>query len=164
MLIYGRSTQSIAEGIHKSTKEAQEIVDSFYTAFPTVKQWSDKTVADAQKCGYVETWGGRRRYIKNIQLQPYTFEYVDNRPQNFNPLSFDSGEEYSTEVPEDIQDYYLKKLRGCKWYKEKESIKQEALHEGIKIHDNGKYLAEAIRQCVNSRIQGKPNRLTALIH
>ena len=114
----------------------------------------DKTVEFARNNGYVETFYGRRRYIKNIQLPDYEFEYVDKKPRNFDPLNFDTDEEYTTEV--DIQDInkYTKLLSECKGYKDKESVKQRAFAEGIKIHDNGGFLAEAIRQCVNSKIQG----------
>src|SRR5699024_6143014 len=59
-----------------------------------------------------------------------------------------------TEVLEEDKEYYLKKLRNCKGYKDKERIKQQALQEGIKIHDNGGYIAEAERKCVNTKIQG----------
>lgn len=153
-ICYGRGAASIAEQIGKSTKEAQQIIDKFYAAFPTVKEWSDKTVEFAKKNGYVETWYGRRRYIKDIQLPEYTFELINSRPQNFNPLSFDENETYSTEVCEEDKQYYTNKLNKCYGYMEKQQIKQSAEREGIRIHDNSGKVAEAVRQCVNSRIQG----------
>ena len=37
---------------------------------------------------------------------------------------------------------------------QKEAIKAQARQEGIEIKDNGGYIADAERQCVNARIQG----------
>ena len=153
-LMYGRGAPAIAEQIGKTTKEAQKIIDSFYSAFPTVKKWMDEVVRQAKKDGYVETFYGRRRYIPDITLDDYTFELTQGVNKNFNPLNFDDDEEYSTEVSEEDREYYLKKLRSCKNYKDKERIKQQALQEGIRIHDNGGYIAEAERKCVNTKIQG----------
>lgn len=151
--MYGRGPSSIAEQIHKSTKEAQEIINGFYKGFPTVKDWMDKVVEDAKKCGYVETFYGRRRYIKDIELEDYTFELTTGVNSNFNPFDFDDDEDTTSVLPED-KEYYLKRLRNCGNWKDKERIKQEALSEGIKIHDNEGYIAEAVRKCVNTKIQG----------
>lgn len=153
-IMYGRGAQSIAEQLHCSTKEANEIINGFYRAFPTVKSWSDNTVEFARKNGYVETFYGRRRYIKNITLPDYEFSYIDNKPRNFNPLAFDVEDDYTDSVDEKDIIKYTRLLNDCVRYTEKEGIKQRAFAEGIKIHDNGGYLSEAIRQCVNSRIQG----------
>lgn len=153
-LMYGRGPQSIAEQIGKSVKEAQEIIDNFYNAFPTVRKWMNGVVAQAKKDGYVETFYGRRRNIPDILLDDYTFELTQGVNKNFNPLDFDGDEESTTEVLEEDKQYYLKKLRNCRSYKDMERIKQQALQEGIKIHDNGGYIAEAERKCVNTKIQG----------
>ena len=160
--MYGRGAPAIAEQIGKSTKEAQQIIDSFYNAFPTVKKWMDSVVAQARKDGYVETFYGWRRYINDIQLEDYTFELVSGANKNFNPLNFDDDGENDTEVLEEDKEYYLKKLRSCRSYKDKERIKQQALQEGIKIHDNGGYIAEAERKCVNTKIQGGAANQTKL--
>ena len=52
-LMYGRGVASIAEQIHGTVEEAQEIIDNFYNEFPKVKQWMDDSVAFAKKNGYV---------------------------------------------------------------------------------------------------------------
>lgn len=137
-----------------SVKEAQEIVDIFFDGFPAVKPWMDKVVSEARKCGYVDTFYGRRRYIKDIQLPDYDFEYVNKAPKEFNPLDFDNADDYTNEVDKEDIKYYTDRLNKCVRYQDKERVKKEALAEGIRIHDNGKKLAEAIRKCVNSKIQG----------
>lgn len=52
-LMYGRGVASIAEQIHGTVEEAQEIIDNFYNEFPKVKQWMDDSVSFAKKNGYV---------------------------------------------------------------------------------------------------------------
>lgn len=44
-------------------------------------------------------------------------------------------------------------------YYQKKKIIEQAEKDGITILDNGGFIAEALRQCVNSTIQGEPNRL-----
>jgi len=66
------------------------------------------------------------------------------------------------EVPENIVLMYIKKLRTCRTRFEKQSIKNQAKDKGIIIKDNGGYIAEARRQCVNSRIQGSAADQTKL--
>ena len=152
-IMYGRGVNSIAEQLNCSLNEANDIVESFYKAFPTVKQWMDNTVEFAKNNGYVETFYGRRRYIKNIQLPEYEFELTSLRPTNFNPLSFDDVLE-TREVSDTEKQYYLNKLKSCNSKRMRDNIKAEALSQGIKIRDNNGFVSEAVRQCVNSRIQG----------
>ena len=45
---------------------------------------------------------------------------------------------------------------------EKETIKAKAKEEGILIKDNGGFIAEATRQCVNARVQGSAADMTKL--
>lgn len=153
-VMYSRGVNSVAEGIGRSKQEAQKIIDDFFNGFPTVKPWMEETNQFAIKNGYVETFTGRRRYIENIQLPEYEFSYIDNKPKDFNPLSFDLLDEYTNEVPDVDKIKYIKLLKNCKGYKDKESIKQRLFSEGIKVKDNTAKVAEALRECVNSRIQG----------
>lgn len=153
-VMYGRGANSIAEQLNCTTKEANDIIQSFYKAFPTVKDWMDKTVADAKKNGFVETFYGRRRYIDGITLPEYEFTVTSQQPNNFNPLSFSDDVQLKTELSDFEKVQYIKKLNNCRGWKEREMVKMEASKNGVKIKDNGGYIANATRQCVNSRIQG----------
>lgn len=150
-LMYGRGASSIAEQMGISTKEAQGVIDSFYESFPKVKKWMVKTEEDAKHTGYVCTVWGRRRHVKDMMLEPYTFEVVGGRPDNFTPFFEDVAvEDEST----DLIESFKREISRCKGWKEILNVKQKALSQGIKIHDNGGYISQAQRQCVNSRIQG----------
>lgn len=142
-------------------KEAQALTDKFFAGFPTVKNWMDKTKNDAKKTGYVETLWGRQRKIPDITLPPYTYESTGTMPVNFNPLDF-SGGEASKEVPQNIKDYFNERLSKARGFNEVNQIKIEAANKGIRIKDNTAFIAEAERQCINSRVQGGAADLSKL--
>ena len=158
-IMYGRSAASVAEQMGISTRAAQEIIDNFYKEFPKVKKWMDESVSFARDNGYVETLWGRKRRLPDMQKPLYEFESVSSKPKNFNPL-FDDVEIYDDN--EDVIQYYKDKIYSCKNFRDKMYIKQQALKDGIKIIDNGGYISEATRQCVNSRIQGSAADMTKI--
>lgn len=148
-IMYGRGPSSIAEQIGSSVEEAQSIIDNFYRGFPAVKKWTEKTEQDAKINGYVEDLWGRRRRLPDIQLPKYTIRYKC-KSQEFNPLLGSKGLLSNNSLLEN----YEQKLQKCRSRKEYEKIKFEADTEGISITDNGGFIAQAERQCVNARIQG----------
>lgn len=163
-VLYGRGEASIGEQLHCTAKKAKEIKESVFKGFPAIKQFEQDSLLLAEELGYVTTVCGRKRRLPDLQLPEYEFKWKDGAPPDDDLLDFDdmNTPEYNTdEVPEDIQRYYTKKLQKA-WFKDKPQIKQEALEEGILIIDNGGKIADATRQCVNSRIQGSAADLTKL--
>ena len=152
-IMYGRGVPSIAEQIHSTTEEAQKIVDDFYEAFPTIKQYTEKVQEDAKRNGFTTTAWGRRRYLKHIQDEMYEFKYNDNRQVDFNPL-FTSTSAIHKEVPQEIKDAYISQLEMSKSSFKRNKIIEDAKKEGINIYNNQSFIAEALRQCLNSVIQG----------
>lgn len=148
-IMYGRGPASIAEQIHSSLQEAQSIIDNFYSGFPKVKDWVTKTEADAKELGYVEDLWGRRRRLPDIQLPKYTIK-DNNSNSSFNPLLYSSGKNMRSNLVEQ----YEKKLDGIRTRQEYNAIKKQAQDEGITIVDNGGFISQAQRQCVNARVQG----------
>lgn len=65
-VIYGISPFGLTQMIPVSQKEARVYIDKFYENYPKVREFFDKTIADCEKNGYVETMFGRRRYIGGI--------------------------------------------------------------------------------------------------
>lgn len=119
----------------------------------------------AETLGYVTTVCGRKRRLPDMQLPEYEFRWKDGAPPDDDLLDFSdmNAPVYNeTEVPDDIQDYYLRKLSKVWKYTDKANIVKEAAEEGIVIVDNGGKIADATRQCVNSRIQGSAADLTKL--
>lgn len=160
-IMYGRGAKAIAEQLNCSTKEAQKIVDTFYTEFPKVKKWMNDVLDHAHEYGYVETAWGRKRRLPDVQLEPYEFELMAGGPSTFDPLSWeeDQGE---AEVDPAVKKKYIKQLEKTWGGKEKRDIIMRAREEGIKITDNSGKIADAERQCVNSIIQGSAADMTKL--
>ena len=119
-----------------------------------MKKWMDKVVAEAHITGFVETAWGRKRRLPDLLLEPYEFEMLDGQPADFDPLSFDAPEELSTEVPKKTKEEYIRRLEKTWSMKDRRNIIIEAKQRGISIKDNGGFIADAERQCVNSIIQG----------
>lgn len=115
----------------------------------------------ARELGYVTTVWGRRRQLPDMQLPYFEFSYKDGVVPDFDPLS-DSDDDYSTEVPEEVVADLTKKLLNCWGYKKKEELKEKIRAQGINVKDNGSFIAQAQRQCVNARVQGSAADLTKL--
>lgn len=155
-ILYGKGVKATAEDLGITQKEAQQLLDDFFIAFPKVKEFMNDSQNMAKKYGYVETAYGRRRQLPNMMLDEFEFKSIGNKPVDFDPLNFD--EEFSTEIDDKTKNYFIKKLKECWSYLDREKIKSEAKSKGIEIKENSKIIADAERQCVNSRIQGKPIR------
>lgn len=159
-IMYGRGVASIAEQIHGTKEDAQNIIDGFYKSFPKVKTWIDETQAEARKKGYVEDLWGRRRRLPDILLPEYEIKLIGDQSGKdlFNPFLL--CENRKNEEAEKLISKYNQKLKNIKYRKDYERIKSEALKEGIEIHSNTGFIAQAERQCVNARIQGSSATMT----
>lgn len=149
-ILYGRGINSVAQQLHTTKQKAQEIQDKVFKGFPAIKQFEDDTKYMAEKYGFVTTFWGRKRRLPEMQLPEFEFNWKKGFG-DIDPLDF-SSTVVETEVPEDIKKKYIAKLHKNPF--KKQPIYQEAEAEGIIITDNGGKIADATRQCVNSRIQG----------
>ena len=65
-LAYGMEAYGLAQRLNIPTPEAAEILDAYFSAFPSVRRYMDETVAEARSRGYTETLFGRRRQIPEL--------------------------------------------------------------------------------------------------
>jgi DNA polymerase-1 len=65
-LAYGMEAYGLGQRLNIPTHEAQEILDAYFAAFPNVKAFMERTVAEARERGYTETVFGRRRRIPEL--------------------------------------------------------------------------------------------------
>ena len=168
-VLYGRGVASISEqlfGMPKTDSErdefankAQQIKDSVFRGFPAIKQFEEDSLDMAHEIGYVTTVCGRKRRLPALQLPEYEFKWLSGKCPYDDPLDFSMTD--SLPVPLDRKAYYWDKLHKAR-FKSKPIIFEEARKEGIDIIDNNKKIADATRQCVNSRIQGSAADLTKL--
>ena len=156
-IMYGRGAPSIAEQIHSTVEEAQQIINDFYKQFPKVKEWTEKTEKDAKVTGYVEDLWGRRRRLPDILLPKYTVRSTKTNTE-FNPILYTQGKVNNSSAA--LVESYKKKLSKVKSRNDYQKIQQEAERDGIYIVDNGAFISQAERQCVNARIQGGAASMT----
>ena len=71
-IIYGQSAFGLAENIGVSRTEAKTIIDNYFTQYPSVKQYMDRSINFAKEHGYVETVMGRKRWLKDIYSANFT--------------------------------------------------------------------------------------------
>lgn len=160
-LLYGRGTNSVAEQIGSSFEEAQELVDKFFGAFPTVKDWIEGNKEQAYKHGYVRGIVGRRRRLPDIQLPKYVVKSANTDLVDFNPLLGTTGLRVNEKLVERAK-YYEQELLKATSLRQKNMIKAAAEDEGFKIQDNGGFIAQAERQSTNAIIQGSAATLTKM--
>lgn len=66
-LIYGMSAFGLAKQIGVDRKEAQEYIDKYFTQYPGVLSYMERTRGSAAEKGYVETLFKRRLYLPDIK-------------------------------------------------------------------------------------------------
>jgi DNA polymerase-1 len=65
-IIYGQSAFGLSQNLGISRKEAAEIIENYFTQYPSIKKYMADTINFARENGYVETIMGRRRYLRDI--------------------------------------------------------------------------------------------------
>ncbi|MGY4491458.1 DNA polymerase I [Pseudomonas sp. TE3610] len=68
-LIYGMSAFGLAKQIGVDNKQAKEYIDRYFTRYPGVLAYMERTRAQAAEQGYVETLFGRRLYLADINAK-----------------------------------------------------------------------------------------------
>ena len=64
--MYGIGAFSLANDLGISFGEAKHYIDSYMNTYPGVRDYMERTVADAKQHGYVQTLFGRRRYLPEL--------------------------------------------------------------------------------------------------
>lgn len=149
---YGKGVPAIADDLGIEVKLAQEIYDTIMREFPGLEQFMIDSQNMAKEKGYVTTLFGRKRRLPNMRLPKYEFTYDGAIADNYDPLDF--GEEEDSGPPPELVAKYTRLMDRSYGRRQKAETRIKAAAEGLKIKDNGGFIAEATRQCVNARIQG----------
>lgn len=150
-ICYGKTMKSIAEDLGVSEEKATEIYNAVLTNISGLKHFMEESQEMARQLGYVEDKWGRRRYLPDMQLQPYELEC--NNCMSFDPF-FDSEELGIVDDTERLKRSYIEQLQNCKYNKQKQKIKDKAKQDGFEVKENTRKIEDATRQCVNARVQG----------
>ena len=170
-LIYGRGAQSIADQINEkrlekkqptiTKEEAQELIDGIYESFPRLKQWMEETHDFIHKNGYIDDCFGRRRRLPDGMLPKYSITTsITSGSEGFNPLLG-----CSNRIDNSLVEKYRKKIEGKGNFlsnKDYEEIKKQAKAEGVEIHNNNGFIAQAERQSVNFQSQAASSEVNKL--
>ncbi len=70
-IIYGISAFGLSQRLGIARKEASDIINQYFTQYAAVKEYMDKSIANARQKGYVETLMGRKRYLADINSKNY---------------------------------------------------------------------------------------------
>jgi DNA polymerase I len=78
-LAYGMEAYGLGQRLNISTEDAAVILDAYFQAFPSVREYMDRTVAEARERGYTETLFGRRRQIPELSSPNFRIRQAGER-------------------------------------------------------------------------------------
>lgn len=78
-LAYGMESYGLAQRLNIEVPEAAAILDAYFRAFPSVKAYMERTVAEARQHGYTVTLFGRRRPIPELLSDNYRIRQAGER-------------------------------------------------------------------------------------
>jgi len=78
-LAYGMEAFGLGQRLGIETGEAREILDSYFDGFPNVKDFMERTVAEAKGRGYTTTIFGRRRQIAELSSDNFRVRQMGER-------------------------------------------------------------------------------------
>lgn len=78
-IVYGISDYGLARNLNISRDEAQGYIDSYFSRYPKVREYMDRTIEMAKQNGYVTTLMGRRRYLPELKSRNYNIRSFGER-------------------------------------------------------------------------------------
>ncbi len=78
-LAYGMEAYGLSQRLGVPVEEAQVILQAFFTAFPSVRDYMDQAVAEARGAGYTVTAFGRRRPLPDLTSTNYQVRQAAER-------------------------------------------------------------------------------------
>jgi DNA polymerase-1 len=78
-LAYGMEAYGLGQRLNIPTEEAALILVAYFEAFPSVKEYMERTVTEARQRGYTETLFGRRRQISELSSPNFRIRQAGER-------------------------------------------------------------------------------------
>jgi DNA polymerase I len=78
-IVYGLSAYGLADRLDIPQDEAAEFIERYQARFPKVKEFIEKTIADATETGYVTTLLGRKRRIPELRSRKWPTRTLGER-------------------------------------------------------------------------------------
>ena len=149
-ICYSKTIESIAEDLKVTKEKAQEIYDAVLNNISGLRHFMEYSQEFCRKYGYVETKWGRRRYIPDMQLEPYVLKPSG---KTFDPF-FDTKELGVLYDTDRLALQLIEELKNARYKSQKEKVKLKITEAGFKLTENTKKIDDATRQVVNARVQG----------
>ncbi|TVR60437.1 MAG: DNA polymerase I [Gemmatimonadales bacterium] len=84
--LYGQGDFSLGRQLGISREEARAFIDAYFERFQGVRRFLDEQVEAARERGYVETLGGRRRYIPELESRNWNVRQFGERIAQNTPI------------------------------------------------------------------------------
>ncbi|MDN0056233.1 DNA polymerase I [Collinsella ihumii] len=68
-IVYGQQAYGLSQSLDIPMAEAREMIEAYFRAYPGVRTYLDRTVAEAKRTGYAKTMFGRRRPIPELKMR-----------------------------------------------------------------------------------------------
>ena len=91
-IIYGISQYGLAKQINVSNHEAEEFLNAYFSKFPEIKIYMDRTIKFCRKSGYVSNIFGRRSHFMNINDKNYNVRNFQERAAINAPIQGSAAE------------------------------------------------------------------------
>lgn len=85
-IVYGISSFGLGQDLDISRKEAEGYIEKYFATYKKVKEFLDKTVANAKKTGYTTTMFGRRRPIPELSSSNFMTRSFGERAAMNSPV------------------------------------------------------------------------------
>lgn len=148
---YGRGAASIAEQLGCSKQKAEKIKEDVFKGFPAIAEFERQSFEMAEDLGYVTTLWGRKRRFPSMLLPDYEFEWSSVKFDD-DPLDFSDEEEEVSEVPDELIDKWMRRIKQAWGKKRNQVLAQAQIEDGLRITDNT--MSKDYTKIVNARIQG----------
>ncbi len=85
-IVYGISAHGLSESLRVPRDEAQAMIDRYFAAYPQVREYLDRVVAEAHRDGYAVTLFGRKRRIPELASSNYNLRSFGERTAMNHPM------------------------------------------------------------------------------
>ncbi len=85
-IVYGIGAFSLAKDLNITVKQADSFIKSYFTNFPGIKSYLDKTVEKAKEDGFVRTLYGRKRNLPELKNSNFNVRSLGERMAMNTPI------------------------------------------------------------------------------
>lgn len=156
--MYGMGAKLMAKNLGVSIEEGKDILNKFFETFPDMKKFIEYNEWAAKQVGYVEDYLGRRRHLKDAQLDELEFRATKDLYTNCEIFPDCNPADNRITIPDEDANkkwkYIWETEYKGKGYNVKAEFKEKAKEAGVSTFDNGAFISKTLTQSTNARIQG----------